>query len=381
MANTLTNLIPTILAAADVVSREMTGFIPSVTLVPGAEGVAKDQTIRYPVTPAMVSTAITPATTGPTPVDQTVGSDTMTITDVESVKWAYNGDEETSLGGNLNPVLQGQFAQAMRVLSNKIELALAALYLKSSNAYGAAATAPFASSVIDTAQLLKIMIDNGAPTGDLQLVLNTTGGASLRTLGQLTKANEAADNTLLRQGVLLDLHGFAIRESGQVKSHTAGTAANATTDATGYAVGTTTLTLASAGTGSILTGDVVSFAGDSNKYVVVTGDADVSGGGTLVLQAPGLKVAMSAATKAITVTATHGANMAFSRSAMHLVTRTPLMPAGGDSADDVTTITDPRSGLSFQVAKYRQYRQTTYEVGIAWGVKASKVEHIARLIS
>ena len=235
--------------------------------------------------------------------------------------------------------------------------------------------------MIDTAQLLKIMLDNGAPTGDLQLVLNTTAGASLRTLGQLTKANEAADNTLLRQGVLLDLHSFAIRESAQVKSHTAGTAAAATTNAAGYAVGATTITLAVAGTGSILAGDVVSFAGDANKYVVVTGDADVAGGGTIVIQAPGLKVAMSAAAKAITVTATHGANMAFSRSAMHLVTRTPLMPAGGDSADDVTVVTDPRSGLSFQVAKYRQYRQTTYEVGIAWGVKASKVEHIARLIS
>ena len=34
----------------------------------------------------------------------------------------------------------------------------------------------------------------------------------MRTLGQLTKANEADDHTLLRRGVLLDVHGFAIRE-------------------------------------------------------------------------------------------------------------------------------------------------------------------------
>jgi hypothetical protein len=31
------------------------------------------------------------------------------------------------------------------------------------------------------------------------------------------------------------------------------------------------------------------FAGDTNKYVVVTGVADASGGGTITLAAPGLR--------------------------------------------------------------------------------------------
>ena len=35
------------------------------------------------------------------------------------------------------------------------------------------------------------------------------------------------------------------------------------------------------------------------------------------------------------------ANMAFSRNAIHLVTRTPAMPEGGDDADDVFELTDP----------------------------------------
>ncbi len=81
----------------------------------------------------------------------------------------------------------------------------------------------------------------------------------------------------------------------------AGTASGALTDAAGYAVGITAITLGSAGTGSILTGDVITFAGDTNPYVVLTGDPDVSDGASIVLQAPGLLVAIPASTTAVTV--------------------------------------------------------------------------------
>lgn len=82
---------------------------------------------------------------------------------------------------------------------------------------------------------------------------------------------------------------------------TKGTASGATTDATGYAIGTTTITLASAGTGTIIAGDRVTFAGDTVKYVVSSGDADVSNGGTITIESPGLLTAIPASATAITV--------------------------------------------------------------------------------
>jgi hypothetical protein len=49
-------------------------------------------------------------------------------------------------------------------------------------------------------------------------------------------------------------------------------------------------------------------------------------------------------------------------------------------AVDRTTITDERSGLSFEVAMYPQYRQMQYEISVAYGSKMIKPEHCAVLL-
>ncbi len=173
-----------------------------------------------------------------------------------------------------------------------------------------------------------------------------------------------------------------IRESHQIKSFTAGTGASATTDNAGYSIGDTVLTLASAGTGTILIGDVISITGDGSaeEYVVVEGDTDVSNGGSIEIAAPGLRGALSAATHAITVRTDAQRNMGFTRNAMHLVTRLPARPVENDMADDYTTVQDPRSGLAFEVALYRQYRRVHFEVALAWGYAMIKPEHCVLLI-
>jgi len=376
MGNTLTNLISTIYDAADIVLRELTGFIPAVTLDANGEQVAKDQTVRYPVVPAISATDIVPAATGPDPAAITFDSDVMTINKVRSATFFWEAEEQKALGGLYGVILRDQFAQAMRTLVNEVEADLAVAYKSASRAYGTAGQTPFSSDLSDPANVLKILLDNGAPTSDLQLVINTAAGAKLRTLGQLTKANEAGSTELLRRGVLLDLFGFAVRESAQVKNHTKGTGSGyLVNSASGLAVGTTVIPV-DTGNGTILPGDIVTFAADTtNKYVVTS----ALSGGSFTIGKPGLLVAIPD-NNAITVGNNYAPNMAFSRSAIHLLMRTPAMPEGGDAADDVTVITDDQTGISFQIAMYRQRRRVAYEVGLAWGVKAVKSEAIALLL-
>ena len=383
MANTISNLIPDAYNALDVVSRELTGFIPSVTRDMSYERAAVGQTVRSPVAPAASAGNISPGVTPPDDGDQTIGNVSMTISKARRVPIRWNGEEERGLGNggaSLSAIMTDQFAQAFRTLANEVEADLAALHIYASRAYGVHNAIPFATAgdFTDASFVAKILKDNGAPASGNRLVLSTAAGANL--VGKQSRVDIAGQDSLLRQGVLLDTAGFAIRESAQVVNSTAGTAASATTNNAGYAVGATTITLASAGTGTIVAGDVITFAGDTNKYVVLSGDADVSNGGTITLAAPGLRQAIAASATDITVVAACSRNMAFAPSAIALATRAPALPQVGDMADDRQIITDPRSGLSFEIAMYKQYRQVQYEVSLAWGVKAVKPEHIALLL-
>jgi hypothetical protein len=379
MANTLTSLVPTLYESLDTISRELVGFVPAVRLDAGVDRAAVGQTVMSYVTPQSTASDLTPGVTAPNDGDQTIGNVSLTIQKSRGVPVRWNGEEQRGIntGPGYRPILADQFTQAMRTLVNEIENDVAqAAYVAASRAYGTAGTTPFASDLSDPANVRKILADNGAPLSDLQLVIDTTAGAKLRTLAQLTKANEAADTSLLRQGVLLDIHGFAIRESAKVPQAVAvGTGASYTTNTAGYAVGATAITLIT-GTGTILAGDVITFAGDSNKYVV----ASALSGGVVTLAAPGLQKAIPASATAVTVVAAATRNVGFDRNAIVLATRAPAIPAEGDMADDAMVITDPKSGLSFEVRLYKQYRQIRYEVAASWGVKAVKSAHIATLL-
>ena len=377
MANTLTNLIPDLYAAMNVVSREMVGFIPAVGRNSGAERAAVGENVRIPIAPAGSMFDVTPAMATPEPADNVFTNTAIQITKSKGVSFGWVGEEQRGLNngpGYQNLQVQ-QIAQAMRTLCNAVESDVAATYASASRAYGTAGTAPFATNLGDPAQVRKILSDNGAPLSDLQMVIDTTAGAAMRTLAQLTKANEANDATLLRQGVLLDVHGFAIRESGQIAPVAAvGTGANYVTSGA-LTVGQTVIPLIT-GSGTILAGDVITFNGDTNKYVVEVG---IAAPGSITIAGPGIRKAATSG-KAVAITAAFTPNLAFDRQAIQLVTRAPALPGEGDSALDSMMITDDRSGLTFEVRMYGGYRKIRYELALAWGVKVIKPEHTAILL-
>jgi hypothetical protein len=381
--NTLTNLEPDLFARLDKISREIVGLVTSVSRDAGVERAAKDQIVRSYVAPDVVASDLTPGQLAANSGGQTFSSKTITISKVRKVEILWNGEEQ--MGMNTGPqyrnMLLDQFEQGMRALVNEVETDLCAEYDKASNAIVPDGTLLFdAANYNDVANVNRELNKNGAPQQDRSLILSNDAAARFRGNSLYTAANSAGDVDMLRQGILKDQFGTMIKESNFINDVAKGTGASATTDTAGYAIGDTVITLASAGTGTILAGDAITFAGDATVYVVASGDADVSGGGTITLAAPGLRAALAGSAIAITVVDGSERNMCFTKNAIHLATRLPARPMEGDLARNAVIVQDPRSGLAFEIVQYEMYHQIKYEISIAYGYAVIKPEHLVLLV-
>lgn len=379
MANVLTNLAADIYKAADIVGRELVGAIPAAIINSDAsQQAAKGDTIRAAFTrEPTLNTTFAPAMTIPEGDDQTVDNKTMTVDSYANVRIPYTGEDIKHLnnGAGFETVYGDQIVQAMRKIVNKMEQDFClALKNGSGNAVGTSGTTPFASDFSLIADARKLLVDRGMPwDGAVSLVMNTAAGTNLRKLSALYKVNESGGNELLRQGVLLDIYGCMLRESAQIASHTKGTGASYLVDLlAGYAVGDKTIHV-DTGTGTLLQGDIITFGGDTERYVIGTGFAG-DGDGDIVLNA-GLIEAI-ANDEAVALQNSYTANIMLHRGAAEFAMRPVAMPFGGDAAVDTMTVRDPWSGLIFNLAVYKGYQKAIIDISCLYGYKVWKPEFV-----
>lgn len=379
MANTLTNLIPVAYRALDVVSRELTGLIGAVNLDAAAETIAKGQTIYSPVAPVNTSVADIAVGMAITSSGQTIGTKSLTLTDFKSVSFEWNAEEEfgVNTGARLENIMADQMAQCFRVHANAIELALCTA-AKNGASRATGTTAGTAPVLADFANVKKILDDNGAPQADRHVILDTTGGASLRNTANLFQVYSSGDSAMLRQGVLGNLYGMDVRESAGVQPVTKGGMTGALINLGNLAVGSTVLTFdtGTVNTTGFVAGDIITIGADTNKYVVEVGSTATAG--TITIAAPGLRVA-TVDNAAISVFGTSTRNIALSRNAITLATRLPKFQAN-DLAADRYVVTDPRTGIAFEITMWPGQRMVKYEVSIAYGMSVIKPEHLAVII-
>jgi len=388
MANTLPDLYPDIYAGLNIVARELVGFIPAVDRNADASRAAIGQSILVPVTAAHSTAANTPGVTAPDTGDTTVGNIPVAVTKSKHVAVRFNGEETRGLqnAGTYNSIRADRFAQAFRALVNEMETDIAAAaYVKSSRAFGSAGTAPFGTKddLTGLAGVAQILDDNGCPRSERQLVAGSAAFYNLRGVqtGLLQKVNESGSAEALRMGEFGEIHGFALRNSAQVQAHTKGAGASYVVNNGNITAGSTTLSFdgGTVNTTGFKAGDVITIADEpaAGKYVVQTGLTAVAG--NVVIGEPGLRSAIVDG-KAVTIGDSYRANLAFHRNAIVLLNRLPALPDGGDVAEDAMMVTDPVSGLTFEIAVYRQFLQTVYHVRAAWGVGVPNPAFVATLL-
>lgn len=373
MANTLTELQPVLFSAAQTVSAEPFGAVDAINANFDDKGVAKGDVVKVPVAPTRAAADFTPSNTSSTGSDATAADVEVQITKSRKVSWHLTGEQQRSLenGSTSEEWVRQLVSQGMRTLRNEAEVdAVTAIYTAGSRATGTAGTNPFASALTPLADARKILRDNGAPGSDLQFVGDTTSEANLLKLGVVLDASQAGSDAERRSGMIRRQYGFEMRTSGGISAHTKGTGTIYQLSAAG-SVGDTTISV-DTGSGTIIAGDIVTFAGTSDKYVVNTALA----AGDFVIGNPGLQAA-EADDDAVTVGNDYTPNMCFERDAIVGVMRPPMMPANPTIQQ---VLVSDGFGMTYLMLDISQYGQRSWELHLAWGFKAVQSEHIALLL-
>jgi len=326
----------------------------------------KMATVNVAVPASVATRAVTPDVVPPAVTAVTPTSIAVTLDQWREAPFAMDDRGLAQVDRNIVPM---QLAEAAKGLANYIEDNLWAGL--SAGIYGFAGTGGVTPFATDLSAYLDARRIGNKQLMDLDprfVVLGEDAEANALGLRAFQDASFGGGDGVIMNGQIGRKLGATWLMSQRVPTHTSGTAAAATVNNAGYAIGIKTVTLTAAGTGTILVNDIIAIAGQTGTFVITSGDADVSNGGTISFE-PGLNTVIPASTAAITVKASFVQNVLLHRDALTFA-MAPLLETQMIPGSTLQAIAiDDVSGLALRLEVSRQYRQYQWALDALWGSK------------
>ncbi len=385
MANTLTNVLPKILASGLSALREMAIMPLLVNRSYESEAGKKGATIDVPIPSAVTAVDVAPAITPPANADSAPTTVAIALDQWKEAAFYLTDKEENEASEGFIP---GQVTEALKALANAVDASILAQYKGvygfHGNESGGAFLTPFTdasgdpTNTGDAAKIRTILNKQLAPLDDRYIVLDPDAeGAALQLRG-FQDASWSGSAAAIIEGKINRKLGLGWFMDQNIPRHTAGTAAGQTDiTVTGVnAVGVKTILMTeAAGNNTLVVGDIFTIAGHTQTYVV-TAAATLDASEAVSFE-PGLQVATAGA-EAVDVKPSHRVNLAFHRDAIALATR-PLISHGAELGVISQSAVDPVSGLALRLEVTHQHKQRRWSFDILWGVKLVRPQLAARL--
>lgn len=374
MANTLTAVMYEILGRALPVLRE-SAWAPQVVSRDFQDKVAeKGDTIDVWTYPDSTPYDVSPSHNPLAPEDTTPSKVQLTLDKWKGDNFHMTDKEMFEIANQANFV-PSVLSSKVKGLANAVNESVLNLYTEFYGFVGTPGTTPFSNATDRTAakdgsRVAAKMTQQLTPRGNRYCFLNEDAVAEATALPQFSHAEKRGNNNVIEDATTGSQYGVTWLHEHYNPTHTAGTSSSAQTAAAG-AVGDTSIAC-DTGTGTMVVGDVITFAGHDQTYVVTQAVANV-GSGTVNFQ-PGLKGAV-ADNEAITVKGDHAVNLAIHRNAIVLASRLLERDTGNPTA----VMNDPITGLTVRLERVRQRKQTMWELDVLWGVKVHRREFGVRL--
>jgi hypothetical protein len=338
----------------------------------GSKGSTIDVTIPSAISAASVTHNVThPDDTGVQPTVVSIALDQW----YEAAFFLSDKDMLDAMAG----VIPMQASEAVKALANNIDVALMSNYTSFWAFGGTPGTTPFATdaNAYLTVRASLNSSTNLAPKDPRSVVLDPDAEAQAVGIRAFQDTGWRGDNTGITRGEIGTKLGSTWYMDQNVPSHVAGTDNGATLAAALGVLGAKTLAC-DTGSGTMVEGDIVTFADHAQTYVLTAGVADVSGG-TLEFE-PGLQTAVPDTT-AITVKGadtTYVNNLMFHRDAIALVSR-PFAGADPVGLGNFRSAVDPISGLGLRLEVSRLYKRTRFSYDVLYGHQVIRKEFGGRI--
>src|SRR5580704_8788909 len=281
-------------------------------------------------------------------------------------------------------------SEAIIGLAQKLNLDLLNLYVNSFGFSGTPATTPFQigtgnfpNAPTDATNVRKILGHQLCPSQNRRFVLDPNAEANALALPAFSTFLNTDDTGVIMEGELGRKFGFDFYMDQDIPFHTSGTITTGLSAqaSTAQPVGTTAIlatTAASTGACALVVGDIITFAGDSQTYVVTAAATQASAASAVTVNIyPGKLIALAGG-EAISVKASHQVNLAFHRDAFAMAIR-PIEDSVFKGGSEFGQMTDPQTGISLALEVSRQYKQTVWEFSILYGVACVRPELTCRL--
>jgi hypothetical protein len=342
-----------------------------------AQAANRGSSVDIPIPTSISAVPVTPGYADPDDAGITPGMVTLNLDQWKEAPFFMTDKEMMEVMDGTIPM---QAAEAVKALANDVDQYLLGLYTGIYTAVGTAGTTPFATDVTVATSARKFLNNYLAPMTDRRFVFNPDVEANALGLRAFQDVAWTGDARGINDGQIVRKLGFDWHLDQNVKDHTAGTVATSFAIKTGteHAEGLTTLTTTTGGDADLKVGDILTIAGHDQQYVV-TEDAERTGAGDLPVKiAPGLKAALTGA-EAISIVASHSANIAFHRDAIAFANR-PLLDSAEGLGSQIMSMQDPVSGLTLRLEVSRQYKRTRWSFDILYGAKLVRPELAVRVL-
>lgn len=386
MANTISNVVPQLLAQGLKTLRERSIMPRLVNRSIDAENKELGNTIDVPIASAITSRSVTAAVTHATNQDFSPTKVQVLLNQWKEASFQMSDKDQESVMEGIIPM---QAAEAVKSLANGIDAYILGLYTGIYYHSGTAGTTPFATNLNAFRDSRKWLNKGLADMDNRSVVLDSDAEANALMISNFLKADERGDQGGVIGGVIGHKLGADWYLDQNVKTHTRGTWAITGTGYTAVkasiAANVSTLVIqgnssTTTNGGSLVVGDVFKIGG--NCYVVKTaGSVAVGSQATLSVNFSPPAVAAIAAGATVTLQSSDSQeNLLFHRDAFAFASRPLSRSAMGAGGAMFSSVVDPISGVALRLELSRQYKQWTWSYDILYGCKLVRAQLASRIL-